>query len=117
MDHPGHQCPHPRQGHIPNVPRNKAHLCPRASMKAQHKTLPDGTGAGLGWIQAQAMNKSFYTMGAQGQQPWANLYQQNQAPKGRGRRNRGRNNRGGGGQQWQQGQPWQQGQQWQQGQA
>ena len=57
------------------------------------------------------MNKLFYTMGAQGQQPWANLYQQtNQAPKGRRRRNGGQNNRGGGGQQWQQGQPWQQGQ-------
>ena len=38
--------------HIPNVPRDKAHTVAGASMKAQHKTLPDGTGAKHGWILA-----------------------------------------------------------------
>ena len=37
------------------------------SMKAQHKTLPDGTGAGKGWVLAQSMNKLLYMMGKQGQ--------------------------------------------------
>jgi len=36
-------------------------------MKAQHKTLPDGTGAGQGWILAQSVTKAQWTM--QHQQP------------------------------------------------
>jgi hypothetical protein len=31
-------------------------------MVAQHKTLPDGTGARLGWKIAQSMDKAQYTM-------------------------------------------------------
>ena len=62
--------------HIPNVARDEAHLVPGASMKGQHKALPDGSGAGKGWIQAQGMNKVFYTMDKRGQQPWANVYDQ-----------------------------------------
>ena len=93
VDHPGVQCPNPKMGHIPNVQRNEVNLCPRASMKGQHKTAPDGTGAGLGWNMAQNTNKSFYTMGKQGQQPWAKLYGQGQQggqlTGGCGRRNRG----------------------------
>ena len=67
VDHAGHQCPNPKPNHIPNVPRDDAHLCPGASMRAQHKALPDGTGQGKGWLIAQAANKGFYTMAAQGQ--------------------------------------------------
>ena len=54
-------------------------------MSGQHKALSDGTGQGEGWLMAQATSKEFYTMATQGQQPWANLYQQmGQVPKGRG---------------------------------
>ena len=31
-------------------------------MKAQHKTLPDGTGAGNRWILAQQLRKSNWVM-------------------------------------------------------
>jgi hypothetical protein len=31
-------------------------------MKAQHKTLPDGTGAGMGWILAQNLRKATFVM-------------------------------------------------------
>ncbi len=64
--------------HNPIVTCDDAHLVLGASMKGQHKVLPDGTGAGKGWIQAQGMNKAFYTMAKQGQQPWANAYGQQQ---------------------------------------
>ena len=98
VNHKGHQCPRPKPNHIPGVPRDKAHLCPGASMKAQHKALTNRTGQGKGWLIAQAANKGFYTMGAQGQQPWVSLYNK----PGRGkrnlpRRNGGRGGRGGGG--------------------
>ena len=106
VDHPGHLCQHAKAGHIPNIPRDEAHLCPRASMKGQHKVLPDGTGAGKGWIMLQQQNKGLYTMAQQGQEPWATLWQNAGPPQGRqgGRRPRGQNNqrrqgRYGGGQQ------------------
>jgi len=41
-------------------------------MKAQHKTLPDGTGAGQGWVLAQSVTKAQWTMQQQ------QLYQQQQ---------------------------------------
>jgi hypothetical protein len=91
VDHDGSICPDPKQGHIPNVHCDQAHLVPNASMRAQ---LPDGTGAGKGWLLAQAANKGFFTMAQQGQQPWATLYQNNSQQQGRGRRSRGRKNRG-----------------------
>jgi len=31
-------------------------------MVAQHKTMPDGTGTGLGWNIAQSVDKAQYTM-------------------------------------------------------
>ena len=72
-------------------------------MRAQHKALPDGTGQGKGWLVAQAANKGFYTMAAQGQQPWATMFNQpGRGKKNRPRRNGGRGVGGGGGQQWQQ---------------
>ena len=102
VNHDGYNCPNPKPGHIPNVPRDEAHECPGACMKAQHKTLPDGTGAGKGWLLAQAANKGFFTMAQQGQQPWAGVYEQFQRPQGGGRKPKGRRN-------WQnQQQAWQQ---------
>ena len=77
MDHDGTQCPvahlNPR-GHIPRVHHKDAHLCPGASMRGQHKTLPDGTGAGQGWLITQSTHKGLYTMAQQGKQPWANVF-------------------------------------------
>ena len=49
-------------GRNPNVPRNEAHTVAGALMKAQHKTLPDGTGAGNGWILAQKFRKANWVM-------------------------------------------------------
>ena len=89
VDHDGVHCPCPKVGHIPNVPRDNAHECPGASMKAQHKTLPDGSGAGKGWLLAQAANKGFFTMAQQGRQPWAALYNQKQPTGGNQRRSGG----------------------------
>jgi hypothetical protein len=72
-------------------------------MKAQHKTLPDGSGAGKGWILAQNANKGFFTMAQMGQQPWAGLYNQQQGGGQRGGRNRGRGGRNNFQNQWAQG--------------
>jgi hypothetical protein len=58
VDHQGFQCQDARSNHIPTVKREDAHTIWGASMKAQHKTLPDGTGAGMGWILAQNLRKS-----------------------------------------------------------
>ena len=58
VDHAGCACPNPRWNHIPNIPRNKAHEVQGACMKAQHKTLQDGTGAGIGWILSQNIRKA-----------------------------------------------------------
>jgi hypothetical protein len=62
VDHQGFQCPAPRNDHIPTVNRGDAHTIWGASMKAQHKTLPDGTGAGMGWILAQNLRKANFVM-------------------------------------------------------
>lgn len=67
VNYMGHQCPNTKPGRISNVLRDESHLVPGSSMKAQHQILPDDTGAGKGWIQAQSLNKSFYGMGKQGQ--------------------------------------------------
>ena len=76
VDHPGGQCREPREGHIPNVPRDEAHTVWRASMKAQHKTLPDGTGAGKGWILANQLGKANFVIKQQKQ--WREKQQQQQ---------------------------------------
>ena len=100
VNHDGYNCQRPAKGHIPNVHRNEAHLVPGASMKAQHKVLPDGTGAGKGWLMAQATNKGFYTMAKQGQQPWANIFSQNQNGGRKPKGNKGWYNHQKAGQQW-----------------
>ena len=91
VDHNGWQCPWPKEGHIPDVHRDVAHEVPGACMVAQHKTLPDGTGAGKGWILAQSITKAQYVM--DGRRQWA---QQQGRGGGGGRGNRrGNGNRGG----------------------
>ena len=62
VDHPGSHCPNAKPHHDPHARRDNAHLLPNASMVAQHKTMPDGTGAGLGWNIAQSVDKAQYTM-------------------------------------------------------
>ena len=62
MDHNGYHCPNQKLGHVPNVPRDEAHTMYRASMKAQHRTMPDGPGAGKGWYLAQNLRKANFVM-------------------------------------------------------
>ncbi len=104
-DHDGRTCPNPKQGHNPHIKHDEAHLYQGACMSSQHNMLPDGTGQGKGWLLAQAANKGFYTMAAQGQQPWAQVFlQQLQGQQGGGNRtsrnsgcnSRNRNYQGGG---------------------
>ena len=62
VDHAGWKCQYKKTTHIPNVPHNEAHTVAGASMKAQHKTLPDGTGARNGWILSQQLYKANWVM-------------------------------------------------------
>ena len=62
VDHTGFQCQCAKEGHIPNVPRDQAHTVWRACIKGQHKTLPNGTGAGMGWILANKLQKANYVI-------------------------------------------------------
>lgn len=78
VDHDGWNCSCPKAHHIPNVHRDQAHEYDRASMKAQHKTLPDGTGVGKGWILAQNLSKANYVMDLQRQ--WRQQRQPDQQP-------------------------------------
>ena len=59
LDHDGYNCPPncQKRFHLPHVKRDDAHMYERACMKAQHKTLPDGSGAGKGWIMTKHMEK------------------------------------------------------------
>ena len=60
VDHAGFQCQSAKTGLIPNVPCNQAHIVWRACMKEKHKTLPNGTGAGMGLILANNLQKATY---------------------------------------------------------
>ena len=60
VDHAGFQFQSTKAGHIPNVPREQAHTVRSACMKGQHKTLPDGTRSGMGWILAKTLQKATY---------------------------------------------------------
>ena len=62
MDHAGFQCQYAKAGHTPNVTHDQAHTIWRACMKGQHKTLPDGTVAGMGWILANNLQKATYVI-------------------------------------------------------
>ena len=62
MDHAGFQCQCAKAGHIPIVPCDQAHTVWRACMRGQNKTLTDGTGAGMGWILANNLQKATYVI-------------------------------------------------------
>ena len=61
--------------HIHNFSQDELHTIEVALMKAQHKTLPDGLGAGKGWILAQQPRKANWVIDQQN--TWKQ-YQQNQ---------------------------------------
>ena len=46
--------------HIPSITRANAQEVPRASMKAQHKTLSNRTEAGKGWTLSESIGKAQY---------------------------------------------------------
>ena len=62
VDHPGSHYPTAKTHHDPHARRDNAHLLPNTPMVTQHKTMPDGTGASLGWNIAQSVDKAQYTM-------------------------------------------------------
>jgi hypothetical protein len=94
VDHPGSHCPNTKPHQDPHAKRDNAHLLPNASMVAQHKTMPDGTGAGLGWNIAQLVDKAQCTM-----RDMQNYRQQQQRQQQQGGYQQQ--------QQWQQNQGWQ----------
>ena len=62
VDHVGFQCQCAKAGQIPNVTRDQSHTVWRACMNGQHKTLPDGTGSGIGWILVKTLQKATYVI-------------------------------------------------------
>ena len=62
VDQAGFQCQSAKAGHILNLTRNQAHIVWCACRKGHHKTLPDGTGAGMGWILANNLQKATYVI-------------------------------------------------------
>jgi hypothetical protein len=70
VDHPGTHCNHTNGGfHMPSIKRNEAHLYATqgASMVAQHKSLSNGEGCGMGWIMANSVSKAQFVMERQQQ--------------------------------------------------
>ena len=67
VDHDGYKCPPScqKQIHLPNVKRVEAHMFEGACMRAQHKTLPDRTGTGRGWIMKKQMEKGRFVLDKQ----------------------------------------------------
>ena len=61
VDHPDNACPVADPVYnMPNIPSDKAHMYANqvAGMVAQHKSLLDGTGAGMGWILTNSIIKA-----------------------------------------------------------
>jgi hypothetical protein len=54
---------------MPSIKRNEAHLYATqgASMVAQHKSLSNGEGCGMGWIMANSVSKAQFVMERQQQ--------------------------------------------------
>ena len=67
VDHDGYNFPPScqKQIHIPNVKRDDAHMYKGACVRAQHKTLPYGTGAGKGCIITKQMEKGIFLLNKQ----------------------------------------------------
>ena len=51
---------------LPNVKRDEAHMYKGACMRTQHKTLPDGTCAGRGWIITKQTEKGRFVLDKSG---------------------------------------------------
>lgn len=90
VDHQGHNCPDPKWDHDPNTTRDNAHETPGACMKAQHKTLANGQGAGKGWNMEINLGKGRFVQDLQ--KKWA--YDQRHG--GRGHNGYGRGGYNGG---------------------
>ena len=60
IDHDGYRCPTLRQNkiHLPNFKHDEAHMYEGPCMRAQHKMLPGGTGAGQGWIMTKKWRRA-----------------------------------------------------------
>ena len=73
-----------------NIPRDEAHMYDNqeASMVAQHKSLPDGTGAGMGRILANSISKAKFAM--QRQQEFAKQHEHQQPHQTQHQQYRGR---------------------------
>ena len=92
VDHGGYNCrPNcQKQVHLPHVKRDDTHMYEGACVKAQHKTMPDGTGAGQGWIMTKNMEKGRFVLEKQatwkaqqkgGQHKWQPQQQQQWQPQ------------------------------------
>ena len=65
FNNPGTACPVTNTTyHTPKIPHDKAHIHANQveSMVAQQKSLPDETGAGVGWILADSISKAQFMM-------------------------------------------------------
>jgi len=82
VDHDGYNCPPncQKMRHLPHVKRDEAHMYEGACMKAQHKTLPDGSGAGRGWIMTKNMEKGRFVLDKRA--AWKQQQQQQQQQQG-----------------------------------
>ena len=79
VDHPRNACAVADPGcHMTIITRDKAQMYanPLASMVAHHKSLPYGTGDGMGWILATSISKAQFVMHRQ--QEFVRLHQQQQ---------------------------------------
>ena len=67
LDHDEYSCPTScqKQIHLPNVKQDDAHMYEGACMHAQHKTLPNVTGAGRGWMMKKKMEKGRFLLDKQ----------------------------------------------------
>ena len=54
-----------KQVYLPHIKRDDAHMYEGACMKAQHKTIPDGTGAGRGCIMTKNIEKGRFVLDKQ----------------------------------------------------
>ena len=92
VDHDGWECPY----HPPwDVERHEVHLVGGALMKAQHKTLANGTGAGVAWLLANPISQAQWVM--EQRREFGRLQRGNGGGcgGGRGGGSRGRGNGGG----------------------
>ena len=77
VDRPGNACPVANTAYyMPKILRDEAHMYANqgASMVAHHKSLTDGTGAGIGCILANSISNAHFLM--QRQQEFVKLHQQ-----------------------------------------